>query len=373
MRVVHRLAAAVGADVTGLLPDAATLEDARFLCKRFAAAGLREVSLVPFGDPAARTWLALESMQVTGSFKVRGAMLAIAKRKAAFEARPDHKPGDPFVVVAVSAGNHGVGVAHAAKHLGAQAEVVVPTSAPKRKIDKIASAGAKVILSSSSGYDGAEKEAIELARARGVELLSPYDDIDVLTGNGASLGFEIVRALGRVPGAVYCPIGGGGLATGLACAFRHELATAGAAAGQPAGQRRGLVIPVQSEASCAFAMSLERDSVVTELPPAEATLAEGLEGGISERAFARARAVIDRATVCEEKEIESALRVAVEELGLVLEGSAAVSLVPFLDAADSELAGASFNPAIQSDADAGEDTVIVLTGRNIDADRLARV
>jgi threonine dehydratase len=341
MRTVER--AETPAEAEGLLPTIEDLEEARFLCQRFARAGLREVPLVPFGDPSARTWLALESMQVTGSFKVRGAMFAIARRLLAF--RRAH--GElPFSVIAVSAGNHGAGVAYAAKHLGVSAEVVVPRDAPETKVRKIEAAGAVVIRSAAPGYDAAEREAMEIARARGALLLSPYDDIDVLVGNGASLGFEITRALGRVPAVVYCPIGGGGLATGLACALRHEASLA-----QPR------VISVQSEASCAFALSLERGHAVTELPP-QATLAEGLEGGISERGFARARAVLDRVVVVAESEIQEAIRFAVRELGLVIEGSAAVALVPLLATA--------FTPAMG-------DTVVVLTGRNIDADRLKRV
>lgn len=343
MRIVRAAAAAVGASEH--LPTAADLEDARDLCRRFASAGLREVALVRLGAPEARTWLALESMQVTGSFKVRGAMHAIARRRAA------SPPGEHFAVVAVSAGNHGAGVAHAAKHLGVEAEVVVPRDAPKTKVDKIERAGAKVVRSLSPGYDAAEKEALELARARGVPLLSPYDDIDVLVGNGASLGFEITRALGHVPGRVYCPIGGGGLATGLASAFRHD---------DPAAN--GVVVPVQSEASCAFALSLERAAAVTELAPAP-TLAEGLEGGISERAFHRARAVLREVVVVTEAEIEEALRFAMRDLGLVIEGSAAVALVPLL---------ASCKAAMDL-APSDGDTVIVLTGRNIDADRLMHV
>jgi threonine dehydratase len=329
----------------GLLPSADDLERARHLCKHFERAYLEEVRLVRFGPPEKRTWLALESMQVTGSFKVRGALLAIARRKA--------KTHDPLVVVAASAGNHGAGVAYAAKHLGVQAEIVVPRGAPKKKIARMEDAGATVIISSEEGYDAAEKQAQAMARERGVDFISPYDDLDVLTGNGASIGFEITRALGRVPGVTYCPIGGGGLATGLACAFRHELA------GTPASGT-GIVLPVQSEASCAFAQSLERGSAVTELPP-EKTLAEGLEGGISERAFARASSLMDQAIVCTEQEIARALKFAARELGIILEGSAAVSLVPALDP--------SFRPAM----DRGTDTVIVLTGRNIDADRLMRL
>lgn len=349
MRIVRRKGAkdVAGALDPDLLPTPDDLERARTMSERFAGAGLLPVRL--FEAPRAmskarRVWIAAESMQVTGSFKVRGALLAIERLRA-------RTKNEPLVILAVSAGNHGVGVAHAAKHLGVEAHVVVPRGAPRTKVDKIKKAGAHVIVASSPGYDDAEKEAIALAVERKATFLSPYDDIDVLTGNGASLGFEILRALAAPSPIVLCPVGGSGLAAGLASAFRHELGAKGAR-----------VVPVQSEASCAFAMSLERDEAVVELPPAE-TLAEGLEGGISKRAFARSVALgIEQAIVVTEHEIEAAMAFAARELGLLIEGSAAVALAPLLDP--------HFNPAMLGDA---EDIVVVLTGRNVDADRVFRV
>jgi threonine dehydratase len=345
-----------------LLPDAELLERARGLAQRFPEAHLREVTLLraPI-ESKARIWLALECMQVTGSFKVRGALLAMEARKARAERDAEraarsgpksagvqgrHAPalGTPLEVLAVSAGNHGIGVSLASKALGARATIMVPRGAPRTKTDKIASYGATVLHAQSTGYDEAEIEAMELARTRDVPFLSPYDDLDVLAGNGASLGFEIVRALGRVPDLVYAPIGGGGLAIGLACAMKHE------------GSSAPRVWGVQSEASCAFAQSLERGAAVTALPPA-ITLAEGLEGGISERSFARARATLAGAIVVTEEELANAMRFAYRELGLALEGSAAAALAAVLAA-----------PA-RTDGD----LVVVLTGRNVDPERLAQI
>ncbi len=325
----------------GLLPTAEQLERARGLAKRFPEAHLREVTLIraPIEHPGSstRTWLALECMQVTGSFKVRGALLAM---EALVAASSSGGVAAPVEVIAASAGNHGIGVSLAAKVLGAKATIVVPRGAPKTKTDKIASYGATVVYAQSPGYDDAEAEAIELARSRNLPFLSPYDDVDVLTGNGASLGFEIIEKLGKVPDVVYAPIGGGGLATGLACAV---------------GARPPRVWGVQSEASCAFAQSLETGVAVTTLPPAE-TLAEGLEGGISARGFERARHVLAGAIVVTEEELARAMRFGVRELGLTLEGSAAVALAA----------------GLASEIDV-EDLVVVLTGRNVDPDRLARV
>ena len=333
----------------GLLPTVEQLERARGLAKRFPEAHLREVTLIraPIEQPGSslRVWLALECMQVTGSFKVRGALLAMEALVAA-----GASSREPVEVIAASAGNHGIGVSLAAKVLGAKATVVVPRGAPKTKTDKIASYGATIVHAQSTGYDDAEAEAIELARSRGLPFLSPYDDVDVLTGNGASLAFEIIEKLGKVPELVYAPIGGGGLATGLACAISHAEAA-------PIPRVWG----VQSEASCAFAQSLETGVAVTTLPPAE-TLAEGLEGGISLRGFERARQVLAGAIVVTEEEIAHAMRFGVRELGLTLEGSAAVALAPVL-------ASSATTPRVKVDGD----LVVVLTGRNVDPERLARI
>jgi len=355
----YRTAGTSAGGAAALLPTADQLERARGLAKRFPEAHLREVTLIrapiePAGS-SLRIWLALECMQVTGSFKVRGALLAMeALALAAKDA--------PVEVIAASAGNHGIGVSLAAKVLGAKATIVVPRGAPKTKTDKIASYGATVISAQSPGYDDAEAEAIELARSRNLPFLSPYDDVDVLTGNGASLAFEIVDQLGKVPELVYAPIGGGGLATGLACGMRHaanESGDSGESGATVAHTPR--VWGVQSEASCAFAQSLETGVAVTTLPPAE-TLAEGLEGGISARGFERARQVLAGAIVVTEEELARAMRFGVRELGLTLEGSAAVALAAALSA-----------PALPARADVDGDLVIVLTGRNVDPDRLARV
>jgi len=361
----------------GLLPRPEHLERARHLVTRFPEAALREVALhrvVPVDGAGAagsalrsRVWLALESMQRTGSFKVRGALMAMETlRERHLASAATGGAERPFEVVAASAGNHGIGVALAAAAMGAKATIVVPSQAPRTKVDKIASFGATVVLSLSPGYDGAEAEAMAIARSRDLPFVSAYDDLDVVAGNGASLGFEIVRALGRAPDLVLCPIGGGGLATGLASALLHE-ASASAAGGLPPR-----VWGVQSEASPAFAMSLERGAAVTELPPA-ATLAEGLEGGIAVDAFARASAVLAGALVATERELEAAIRHAFRELGLVLEGSAAVALTPLLACAagDFGVATALGPLASELERDGGRDVVCVLTGRNVDPDRLA--
>lgn len=314
----------------------------RHLARRFPRAQLRPLKLLraaeldsradPSGDT--RVWLALEALQVTGSFKVRGALVALDAL------------GPGAHVIAASAGNHGAAVSYAAKVLGAHATVCVPRSAPLAKRSKIERHGAELVLVQSDHYDDAESLAKELAVTQGRAFLSPYDDEDVVLGNGTSLAFDVVEALGRAPDRVLVPFGGGGLATGLAWGMAVE----------SEGRR---VWGVQSEASCAMAMSLERGAAVERLETGGTTLAEGLEGGISADGFARARESVAGVVVVSEEHIAKAMAWGCTALGVGLEGSAATALVPLLEGLPENLRGG--------------DVVAVLTGRNVDPERLARV
>ena len=318
--------------------DAGLLDAARTLASSHREARLRPCSLVrlPEADAraGARVWLALESLQVTGSFKVRGALLALSRLKEQ----------GCHAVVAASAGNHGAGIAYAASILGMDATIVVPKAAPQVKRERILAYGSKLVVS-DHGYDGAEHEAREVAERDGVPFVSPYDDVAVIAGNGGSLGYEIEARLGRAPAMVVAPFGGGGLATGLACALRTK------------------VFGAQSEASPAFALSLERGEAIEELEPASGTLADGLEGGISRAAFERASSVVAGVVVVSEQAIADAMLAAHKWLGLTIEGSAAAALAPFVGSPPEHL----------RPADPNADIVVVLTGRNVDPARYAEL
>ena len=329
-----------------LLPSAEALEAVRDLGARFPDARLRKAAVVRAteldrrADPSgkSRVWLAIESLQVTGSFKVRGALVALA-------ALPEG-----VTAIAASAGNHGAGIAYAAHILGRNARIVVPSVTPAVKREKITRYGAELVVAPSPYYDDAEALARALVEAqpeRG-RFVSAYDDLDVVAGNGSSLGFEIVAALGGIPELTLVPFGGGGLATGIAAAFAHE------AHEDLADVRR--VWGVQSEASPAMADSLVQGSAVERLE-GKSTLAEGLEGGISRDGFARARKAIAGMLVVDETVIAEAMSFAYSSLGLVLEGSAAVALTPVLGGLPEQLRGG--------------DILVVLTGRNLDVTRLS--
>lgn len=297
--------------------DAARVDRA---CAAVRAAKLRTPAVMSIGT----TTLVIESMQLTGSFKVRGAVAAISARIDEARARG---------VVAASAGNHGAGVAWAARALGVRATVVVPRTAPAVKRARIA-ASAELILE-GDGYDEAERAAIALATERGALFLSPYDDLDVVAGNGGTLARDLEEASERASRAarILCPLGGGGLASGLVAG----------------SSRPREVWGVQSAACPAIARSLQRGAAIESMVADGPTLAEGLEGGVTVAAFARVRRAIAGVAVVDEASIAQAMAWAHDELGLLLEGSAAVALVPLVEA-----------HALADRA------VIVLTGRNVD-------
>jgi threonine dehydratase len=321
------------------------LNAVRHLAARFPTARLREVPLVRApeldvrADPTAatRVWLALEALQVTGSFKVRGALVSLAANAARGH------------VVAASAGNHGAGVAYAARVLGMSATVCVPRNVAQMKRARIEKYGAELVVASSNRYEDAENLARQIAASRGLVFISPYDDNNVVLGNGASLGFEIVRALGGVPDRVLAPFGGGGLATGLSWAFAAEA--------RESGER--VVWGVQSQASCAMAMAMARGGPVPRVGSAPETLAEGLVGGVSPKAFDRAAAAIAGVIVTTETQIAAAMVYAYRDMGLLIEGSAAAALAPVLFGLPQPVRGG--------------DLVVVLTGRNVDPARLETV
>ena len=319
-----------------------SLAEARGFHERFASVGVRRCAVfrAEFLDASAdatgstRVWLAYEHLQTTGSFKVRGALLATARAKE-----------DEVPVVTASAGNHGAGLAFAAHHLAVAATVVVPITAPQKKKDRIARYGAELVEVHGS-YDDAEAHAKELAAATGARFVSPYDDEQVVIGNGASLGFEIVDALDGIPDVVLAPFGGGGLATGLAWAFVD-------AGEEHLGEARR-VYGVQSEVSPVMAKSLVDGRAIERFVPRTRTLAEGLEGGISQAAFERARSALAGVMVVDESAIGAAMKFARSDLRQTIEGSAATALVPILRGLPAGLRGG--------------DVLCVLTGRNVDAE-----
>jgi threonine dehydratase len=157
-----------------------------------------------------RVLLKREDMQPVFSFKCRGAYNKMVNLPAQALARG---------VIASSAGNHAQGVALAAQKLGCSATIVMPSTTPKIKIDAVKSRGAEVILLGDT-YDEAYAEAKRLERARKLAFVHPYDDPDVIAGQG-TIGMEIVRQSSPAPDAVFVAVGGGGLISGIAAYIKR--------------------------------------------------------------------------------------------------------------------------------------------------------
>lgn len=285
---------------------------------------LVRVELEGFSAPA---YLKLESLQPTGSFKVRGALAAVSA--AVRDGRP---------VVTASAGNHGLGVAFSAARLGAGATVVVPETASPAKVTALRAFDIDLRLIGAD-YDAAERAAMHLAAERGTRFLSAYTDADVIAGQ-ATVVREVAGQLAG-PFTVVVPLGGGGLA-------------AGTAIGAPPGTR---VVGVEAYASRAVSAAMGAGRIVgIEVGP---TIADGLAGNLAPDATTPAllagHGVLLRTV--DEPAIGAAVRELALRHGIVAEGSAAV--------------GVAAARAGQVPAD--RPTVFVITGRNLAADRLARL
>lgn len=290
--------------------------------------------LVPAPSLGRRVFLKLETEQRTGSFKVRGALARIGSPEVT---------GDRREVIAASAGNHGLGVAFACGLLGRRATVYVPKHAPWVKRSGIAALGARVVVTDAPGYDATERAARRAAEERDAWLISPYDDPFVAAGNGGTVGREILEALPDLD-TIVAPVGGGGLVAGLAAAR---------------GERRVSIVGVQSEACPAMHRSLAEGRAIEQMEATD-TLADGLEGGVSPTSFALVREAVSVVDLVSEDEIAAAMRFARDTLGIVVEGSAATTL-----------AWARRNGGAL-DGDGGA-VVLVLTGRNVDPELLARL
>jgi threonine dehydratase len=280
----------------------------------------------------ADVWLKLENLQRTGSFKLRGAAARIAAVALAAA------PGERKRVIAASAGNHGLGVALAARAFGVDATVLVSAQTPEVKRAGIAGLGAKVEVAGAT-YDEAEAAARRRAAEEpGVVFISAFDDDHVIAGNGGLLAREILAQLPDVQ-AIVVPVGGGGLAGGI---------------GVEVVPRGIKILGASPAVNCAMRRSLDEGRAYTSYEGGP-TLAEGLEGAVSERTFAMARDYFPDIALATEVQIREAIVYAYRTLGILCEASAAPALAVLLD--DASLVR-------------GRRTVVVVSGGNIEPDLL---
>jgi len=279
--------------------------------------------------------LKLETLQVSHSFKVRGALHALGRLV-------ERSAGSPPRVVTASAGNHGRAVAWAAERLGLAAIVFTPRGAPRTKLDAIQRHGAH-LEAVATDYEHAERLALEYASSKGAVYISPYNNDDVIAGAGTT-GLEIVEDWPEVD-AVLVPVGGGGLISGIAIAVRGL---------RPAAT----VIGVEAAASCAFSAARAAGKLVTiEVKP---TIADGLGGNVEpgSRTWPYIRDLVQHVVTVTEEDLTNGIRGLLAEEHLVAEG-AGIAAVAALVGHRVPLSGRRI--------------AVLLSGANIDVARLMDV
>ncbi|MBF6600671.1 MAG: threonine ammonia-lyase [Dehalococcoidia bacterium] len=281
---------------------------------------------------AADVWLKAENLQRAGSFKVRGAINRIAALTAGERARG---------VIAASAGNHAQGVAVAARAYGVAATIVMPRTTPLAKVEATRAYGADVVLDGDS-YDAARELAQRLADERGLVPIPAYDDPLIVAGQG-TVGLEIVDDLPEVETALV-PLGGGGLAGGIAVAVK-------------ARRPRARVVGVQVAAATGVvrALAAGRPTSIACGP----TIADGIAvGGPGPVTFPLLQRYLDDVLVVDEDAVAQAMVLLLERAKLVVEGAGAVGVAALL--------------AGKLDV-GGQRVAVVLSGGNVDINMLARV
>lgn len=276
-------------------------------------------------------WLKCENLQRTGSFKIRGAYVRIARLSDAERARG---------VVAASAGNHAQGVALAASLLGCRSTVFMPVAAPLPKIAATKAYGAGVRLSGST-VDESLTMAATFAAETGAILIHPFDHPDIIAGQG-TVGLEVLEQCPDVRTVVVCT-GGGGLVSGIAVAVK--------------GQRPDVrVVAAQASGAAAFPSSLAAGRPVR--LPSMLTMADGIAvGQPGELTFALVRDLVDAVALVDEDALSRALLLSLERAKLVVEPAGAAALAAVMDDPTA------FEPPV----------VIVLSGGNIDPLLLSKV
>jgi threonine dehydratase len=269
--------------------------------------------------------LKVETVQPTGSFKVRGGLAAVA---ATLADDPDRE------VVASSAGNHGLGLAFAAATLKARVTVIVPQHASAAKVSALQQFDVRLELH-GEGYSEAEAHALDLVARDGSRYISPYNDPEVIAGQ-RTIARELLEQVPNL-GTVVVPCGGGGLVAGISLGLADSDVR---------------VIAVESEASPSMSAAVAAGRVVP--ITVEPTLADGLSGNIEPGSVTVEIALQQKMEVLtvSEADIRSAMAFSALKMGLVLEGAGAVGV-------------AAVRAGLITPHPEGRETVVLLTGRNI--------
>lgn len=281
----------------------------------------------------ANVYLKLENLQHTGSFKLRGAF-----NKLLSLSEEDRAAGG----VAASSGNHGAAIAYAMNKLGVTGPIFVPEQTSSTKVDAIKRSGGDVRFFGNDGLD-TEMHARDYAEQHGMVYLSPYNDLDIIAGQG-TCGVEIAQQLSEVD-AIFVAVGGGGLISGVGAFLKSVNPALTVVACQPA-------------ASAVMTESVKAGKIVD--LPGEPTLSDGTAGGIEANAitFDICSEVTDEFVVVSEEQIAAAMRGFIDAHHMLPEGAAGVAIAGLLASGDK------FK---------GRNVVVIVCGGNISRETLKKV
>ena len=309
-----------------------TLRDVRDAHSRIASR-VRHTGVAPVTLPSGEDiYLKLENLQITGAFKIRGALNCL------MQLAPEQKMSE---IVTASSGNHGQGVALAADMLGMRCTIVMPKGAPRTKVEATERRGARVVL-----YGGIYNESCEYAHRMeeeaGCIYVPAYDDERIIAGQG-TIGLEILDDLSDV-GQIVVPIGGGGLISGIAVAVKAIDPTI-------------RVIGVEPE-QAACMLAAVRAGRLTGIE-CGGTIADGVVTTTAgELTFEHCRDLVDEIVTVGERDIVRAIRFLHEQARLVAEGAGALATAALMCGKIASCPGR---------------TVAVVSGGNIDAEKMANI
>ena len=311
-----------------------TIDDIRRAKERIASTARRtplEHSRWLSAEHGRDVFLKLECFQLTGSFKIRGAM---AKLSALTDEQRSRG------VLTVSAGNHGLAVAHCSEVLGLEATIVVPESASRAKVTSIRRYPVTLIERGAT-YDDAERAARDLERESGATFVSPYSDREVIAGQG-TIGLEILEDLPRVD-VLVVPVGGGGLLAGVAIVAKAINPLIQVYGAEPLNSP---TMTAALEAGCLVQME------------EEPTIADGCAGNIEPGSitFPIIQRLVDGIILVSEESIRVAIARVAREDHVMIEGSAAIGVAALND------------PVLD-----GKSVAAIISGRNISLDLFAHV
>jgi threonine dehydratase len=279
----------------------------------------------------ANVWMKCENLQHTGSFKIRGALARLP-----FLSKDERLCG----VLCASAGNHGKGLAWASKHYGIRCTVCVPKTLPLNKEQAIKRYGAQLIKTEFDSYDETQAYAIELAQKTGRVWISPFDDPYIQAGNGGTTMLEILEDIPKAD-AVLVPVGGGGLAVGAGIVAKAKAS-------------RAKIFGVNTDASPAMWLSRKEKKAQVRVN-SKPTIAEGVEGGVSENTYTLGLDAIEDMLLVKEGHLKKAVAEMLRRHRMAIEGSAALVVAALMDG----LLPKGFKRV-----------VAILSGSNIDATRI---